>query len=86
MKAPKTPKNLKECHIHNKKSFFKENEIVLHKQRQMPQFHKLQNTWNWQKKNLPFTRLILEEQQKYLQSFIRNATYHPMNPDANVTY
>ena len=31
-------------------------------------------------------RLILEEQQKYLQSFISNATYHPMNPDANVTY
>ena len=31
-------------------------------------------------------RLILEEQQKYLQSFISNATYHPMNPDADVTY
>ena len=30
--------------------------------------------------------LILEEQQKYLQSFINNATYHPMNPDADVTY
>ena len=36
--------------------------------------------------NLPFMRLILEEQQKYLQSFINNATYHPMNPDANVSY
>ena len=31
-------------------------------------------------------RLISEEQQKYLQSFINNATYHPMNPDADVTY
>ena len=31
-------------------------------------------------------RLILEEQQKYLQSFINNATYFPMNPDADVTY
>ena len=31
-------------------------------------------------------RLILEEQQKYLQSFINNATYHPMNPDADVPY
>ena len=31
-------------------------------------------------------RLILEEQQKYLQSFVNNATYHPMNPDAGVTY
>ena len=30
--------------------------------------------------------LSLEEQQKYLQSFISNATYHPMNPDADVTY
>ena len=30
------------------------------------------------KNNLPFMRLILEEQQKYLQSFINNATYHPM--------
>ena len=30
-------------------------------------------------------RLILEEHQKYLQSFINNATYHTMNPDA-VTY
>ena len=28
----------------------------------------------------------MEEQQKYLQSFINNATYHPMNPDADVTY
>ena len=31
-------------------------------------------------------RLILEEQQKYLQSFINNVTYHLMNPDADVTY
>ena len=31
-------------------------------------------------------RLILEEQQKYLQSFINNVTYHPMNPDADDTY
>ena len=31
-------------------------------------------------------RLILEERQKYLQSFISNVTYHPMNLDADVTY
>ena len=31
-------------------------------------------------------RLISKEQQKYLQSFINNATYHPINPDADVTY
>ena len=32
-------------------------------------------------------RLILEKQQKYLQSFINNGTYHPMKPDADdVTY
>ena len=31
-------------------------------------------------------RFILVQQQKYLQSFINNATYHPMNPDADVTY
>ena len=31
-------------------------------------------------------RLILEEEQKYLQSFIHNATYHPMDSDAEVTY
>ena len=30
--------------------------------------------------------LILEEQQKYLQSFINNATYHSMNPDVDATY
>ena len=30
--------------------------------------------------------LILEEKQKYLQSVINNATYHSMNPDADVTY
>ena len=30
-------------------------------------------------------KLILQQQQKYLQS-INNATYHPMNPDADVTY
>ena len=28
-------------------------------------------------------RLILEELQKHLQSFINNATYLPMNPDAD---
>ena len=31
-------------------------------------------------------KLILEEQQKYIQSFINNAAYHPINPDADVTY
>ena len=31
-------------------------------------------------------RLILEEQQEYLQFFINNATYHPINPDADVSY
>ena len=41
---------------------------------------------NWPKKNLPFMRLSLEEQQKYLRSFINNATYHPINPNADVTY
>ena len=40
---------------------------------------------NLLRKNLSFMRLILEEQQKYLQSFINNATYHPMNPGADVT-
>ena len=30
-------------------------------------------------------RSILEQQQKY-QSFIDHATYHPMNPDGDVTY
>ena len=39
------------------------------------------------KKIKPFMSLILEEQQKSLQSFINNATYLPMNPDADdVTY
>ena len=38
------------------------------------------------KKIKPFMRLNLEEQQKYLQPFINNATYHPMNPDADVIY
>ena len=28
-------------------------------------------------------RLVLEEQKKYLQSFINNDTYQPMNPDAD---
>ena len=31
-------------------------------------------------------RLILKEQLKYLQSFINNATYHPMNSIADITY
>ena len=30
--------------------------------------------------------LILEEQQKYLQSFINNAAYHLMNHDADIKY
>ena len=29
-------------------------------------------------------RLLREEQQKYLQSTQKNATYHPINPDTNV--
>ena len=28
----------------------------------------------------------MEEQQKYPQSFINNATYYSMNPDTDVTY
>ena len=31
-------------------------------------------------------RLFWEGQQKYLQSSQNIATYHPMNPDADVTY
>ena len=31
-------------------------------------------------------RLILEEQQKYLEYFINNATYHSMNSDADIIY
>ena len=34
----------------------------------------------------PFTMLFWEEQQKYLQSSQNNATYHPMNPDTDITY
>ena len=34
----------------------------------------------------PFMRLFCEDQQKYLQSSQNNATYHPMNPDTDVTY
>ena len=28
----------------------------------------------------------LKDQENYLQSFINNATYHPMNPEADRTY
>ena len=38
----------------------------------------------WKLTKGKFTRLILEEQQKYLQSLINNATYHSMNPDVDV--
>ena len=38
-----------------------------------------------QRKLSPFMRLLWEEQQKFLQSQ-NNATYHPMNPDTDVTY
>ena len=31
-------------------------------------------------------RLILEEQQQYLQFFINNVTYHHMNPDGDFIY
>ena len=41
--------------------------------------------WKLTKENLSFMRLIMEEQQKYQQSFINNATYRPMNSDADVT-
>ena len=34
----------------------------------------------------PFMRLFWEEQQKYLQCSQNIATYHPMNPDADVIY
>ena len=39
-----------------------------------------------QRKISPIMRLFWEEQQKYLQSSQNNATYHPMNPDTDVTY
>ena len=39
-----------------------------------------------QRKIWPFMRLFWEEQQKYQQSSQNNATYHPMNPDTDVTY
>ena len=39
-----------------------------------------------QRKISPFMRLFWEEQQKYLQSSQNNATYHPMNPDTDITY
>ena len=39
-----------------------------------------------QRKVSPLMRLFWEEQQKYLQSSQNNATYHPMNPDTDVTY
>ena len=38
----------------------------------------------WPKKNSPFMRL--KDQENHLQSFINNATYHPMNPEADGTY
>ena len=38
-----------------------------------------------QSKISPFIRLFWKE-QKYLQSSQNNATYHPMNPDTDVTY
>ena len=39
-----------------------------------------------QRKISPFVRLFWGEQQKYLQPSQNNATYHPMNPDTDVTY
>ena len=39
-----------------------------------------------QRKISPSMKLFWEEQQKYLQSSQNNATYHPMNPDTDVTY
>ena len=41
MKAGKTPKNLQEMPYPPQKKALKKKEIVLHQQRQMPQFHKL---------------------------------------------
>ena len=40
----------------------------------------------YQRKISPFMRLFWEEQQKYLCSSQNNVTYHPMNPDTDVTY
>ena len=39
-----------------------------------------------QRKLSPFMKIFSEEQQKCQQSSQNNATYHPMNPDTNVTY
>ena len=41
--------------------------------------------WKLTKEKLTVHEINLEEQQQYLQSFINNATYHPKNPDADVT-
>ena len=87
MKAVKTPKNLKETPYPPQRKLLKRkgNSITTAKTN-APISQTSSECLKLTKNNLPFMRLILEEQQKYLQSFINNATYHPMNPDADVTY
>ena len=42
--------------------------------------------WKLTKENLPFMRLVFEEQSKYQQPFINNAIYQPMNLDTDIAY
>ena len=78
MKVVKTPKNLKETPYPPQRKLLKRKG----------------NSITTAKTNAPISQTSSEclkltkekfkkEQQKYLQSFVNNATYHPMNPDAD---
>ena len=84
MKAVKTSKNLKKIPYSPQEEILerKENSITTAKTNAPIS----QSSWNWPKKILSFMRLILDEQQKCLQSFVNNAIYHPTNPDADAIY
>ena len=42
--------------------------------------------WKLTKEKLTLHEVNFGGAAKYIQSFINNATYHPMNSDADVTY
>ena len=78
MKAAKTPKSLKEMpYLPLKKLLKRKENSITQAKTNASVLQTSSERLKLTKKKLPFMRLILEEQQKYLQSFINNATYHP---------
>ena len=87
MKAAKTRKILKEMPYPPQKKLLKrKGNSIIPAKTNAPISQTSSERLKLTKEKFTLYEVILKEQQKYLQSFINNSTYHPINHDADVTY